>query len=311
MRALVVVNPRATATTSRERDVLARAVGSEADLTIEHTNNRGHAAALACRAMRDGVDVVIAMGGDGTVNEVVNGLLTDGVHDQVPTLGVVPAGSTNVFARALGLPNDAIESTAMLLDALREGRQRSISLGRLDTGDGEERWFVFAAGVGFDAGIIARVEKHRARGRRSTDVLYARSTVREYLATDRRHPALHLELPDATIVDGLHYAIVANTDPWTFFGERPLRPTPEASFDTGLDVYARTSMALPAAALGFARMTRKHPRAGGFGAVVHHDLQGFTLRADRPTLVEVDGDLLGPHESLRFLSVRQALRVLV
>ena len=215
VRALVIVNPRATATTARERDVLARAVGSETDLTIEHTNNRGHASALACRAMRDGVDVVIAMGGDGTVNEVVNGLLTDGVHDQVPTLGVVPAGSTNVFARALGLPNDAIESTALLLDALREGRQRTISLGRLDIGDdigddtgddtGEERWFVFAAGVGFDAGIIARVEKHRGRGRRSSDILYARAGVPRVLRNrsatpgpaartcrrhDRRRPAL-------------------------------------------------------------------------------------------------------------------------
>ncbi len=179
MRVLVVVNPRATATSERQRDVLAHALGSSADLEVEETANRGHAAALACRAMRDGVDLVVALGGDGTVNEVVNGLLTDGVHEHVPALGVVPAGSTNVFARALGLPNDPIEATGVLLDALRHGRRRPISLGRI-----EDRWFTFAAGVGFDATVVAAVEKRRRRGTRSTHGLYARVTVREFLASD-------------------------------------------------------------------------------------------------------------------------------
>ena len=82
MRVLVVSNPRATATTARERDVLTHALGSDAELELAETANRGHAAALACRAMRNGTDVVVAFGGDGTVNEVVNGLLTDGVHDR-------------------------------------------------------------------------------------------------------------------------------------------------------------------------------------------------------------------------------------
>src|SRR3981081_1734548 len=105
MRLLVITNPRATSTTDRQRDVLVHALAADSKLELEETANRGHAAALSCRAMRDGFDGVIALGGDGTMNEVVNGLLTDGIHGGVPTLGVVPAGSTNVFARALGLPN--------------------------------------------------------------------------------------------------------------------------------------------------------------------------------------------------------------
>jgi len=142
MRALVVVNPRATAMSPRERDVLAHALGSETDLEVVETENRGHAAALACRAMRNGTDVVVALGGDGTVNEVINGLLTDGVHDGVPALGVVPAGSTNVFVRALGLPNDPIEATGALLEGLRSDTYRSVSMGMAD-----DRYFCFAAGA--------------------------------------------------------------------------------------------------------------------------------------------------------------------
>jgi len=304
---LVVVNPRATAMSERQRDVLAHALGSSSELQIERTANRGHAAALACRAMRDRVDVVIALGGDGTVNEVANGLLTDGVHDAVPALAVVPAGSTNVFARALGLPNDPIEATGVLLDALRHGRRRPISLGRL-----EDRWFTFTAGIGFDAAIVAAVEKRRARGKRSTHALYARVGVREFLRWDRRHPMLHLDLPDGSTVDRLFYAVVANCDPWTFLGNRPLRPTPQASFDTGLDLYARRRMGTVSAVYGFGRMTRKKPKStGGWGVLLEHDLPGFVLRADEPMPVQVDGDLLEPREKMQFWSVPRALTVVI
>jgi diacylglycerol kinase family enzyme len=307
MRVAVVVNPQATAMSERQRDVLAHALGSASELSIEETANRGHAAALACRAMRDGVDVVIALGGDGTVNEVANGLLTDGIHDGVPALGVVPAGSTNVFARALGMPNNPIEATGALLDALRHGRRRAISLGRL-----EERWFTFTAGVGFDAAIVAGVEKQRRRGKRSSHLLYAQVGMREFLRADRRHPMLRVELPDGGTVDSLYYAIVANVDPWTYVGNRPLRPTPEASFDTGLDLYARRSLGFANVAFGLARMLRtKPPTNGGWGAYLHHDLPGFVLRADEPMPVQVDGDLLEPRDKMEFLSVPRALSVVI
>src|SRR5689334_19408456 len=192
---------------ARERDVLAHALGGADELQIEETANRGHAAALACRAMRSNVDVVVALGGDGTVNEIVNGLLTDGLHDGVPALGVVPAGSTNVFARALGLPNDPIESTGVLLEALRSTSRRAVSLGRVD-----DRWFTFAAGFGFDAAIVEGVERQRRKGKTSTHALYARVGVREYFRSDRRHPRLHVQLEDGTTYDDIHFVIVGNAD---------------------------------------------------------------------------------------------------
>jgi diacylglycerol kinase family enzyme len=306
VRVLVVTNPRATATTLRERDVLIHALGSVAELDIVETANRGHAAALACRAMRDGTDVVVAFGGDGTVNEVVNGLLTDGLHTEVPALGVVPAGSTNVFARALGLPNDPIESTGVLLDGLRTGHRRAVSLGQLD-----ERWFVFAAGVGYDAAIVAAVERQRGKGKRSTHVLYARAGVREFFRADRRHPHLHVELPDGTTLDGVHFAMVTNTDPWTYVGNRPLHPTPEVTLDNGLALYARRRMTAPGMLFSLARMSGNHPHVGRFGAYVRHDLDSLTIRADQPMPVQVDGDLLTPRDTLTFRTQARAIQVVM
>ncbi len=305
MRVLVVSNPHATATTARERDVLTHALGSGADLEIEETANRGHAAALACRAMRNGTDVVVALGGDGTVNEVVNGLLTDGVHDRVPALGVVPGGSTNVFGRALGLPNNPLDATAALLEALRTGSRREVSLGRVD-----ERWFVFAAGIGFDAAIVRGVETRRRKGKRSTPALYSRVGVREFFRTDRRHPTLSVELPDGTRWDDLYFVIVTNTDPWTYVQNRPLRPTPETDFEHHLGVYARRRMGMPGMLFSMARLSGKNPRIGRRGAFVGHDVGRLTVIADEPLPVQVDGDYLELRSKLEFSSTTAAIRVL-
>ena len=156
MRALLVVNPAATTTSARTREVLASALEAELKLEVAHTRHRGHAAELAREARDDGLDLVVVLGGDGTVNEVVNGLLTDRSHEQVPDLAVVPGGGTNVFTRALGVPRDPVEATGALLDALRENRRRSIGLGL--AGD---RWFTFNAGMGWDAEVVARVDRRR------------------------------------------------------------------------------------------------------------------------------------------------------
>jgi diacylglycerol kinase family enzyme len=306
MRVLVVANPRATATTARQRDVLIHALGAEAHLEIELTAHRGHAAALACRAMRNGTDVVVALGGDGTVNEVVNGLLTDGIHDRVPALGVVPGGSTNVFQRALGLPNDPVDATAALLEGLRTGSRRKVSLGRLD-----ERWFVFAAGIGFDAAIVAGVEKQRRRGKKSTHSLYTRVGLREFLRADRRHPRLHVELPDGTRHDDIYFVIVTNSDPWTFVGNRPLRPTPDVDFDTDLGVYARRRMGAPGMLFSMARLSGTRPRIGRRGALLVTDVESAVVIADEPLPVQVDGDYLELRGKAVFSSARDALAVVM
>src|SRR5258708_6542133 len=174
-RGLLVMNPKATTATERTCDVLVGALSSALDLRTVRTERRGHAADLARAAAADGTDVVIAFGGDGTVNEVVTGLLADGPGPDVPALAVVPGGSTNVFARALGLPNHAVEATGALLRLLRERRTRLVSVGAAVFGDDEPtRYFTFSAGYGFDAAVVGKVEQERAEGRRSTGALFIR-----------------------------------------------------------------------------------------------------------------------------------------
>jgi diacylglycerol kinase family enzyme len=306
VRVLVVSNPRATATTARQRDVLVHALSANVKLEVEETANRGHAAALACRAMRDGVDVVIALGGDGTVNEVVNGLLTDGIHPGVPTLGIVPGGSTNVFARALGLPNDPVEATSVLLDAMSTGRRRAVSLGLAD-----ERWFVFAAGLGFDAAVVAGVESQRRRGKKSTHSLYVRTTLSTYLAQHRKLPTLTVELASGEVISDIHVALVTNTTPWTFLGNRPLAPTPRASLEGGLDVYMRHRMGVPSLLWAFSRMIRQTEGHRRLGDRVEHDLGEFRLISSEPLPFQLDGDYVDQRTTVRFQGVRKALEVFV
>ncbi|HEX5494886.1 MAG TPA: diacylglycerol kinase family protein [Mycobacteriales bacterium] len=306
MRALLVVNPTATTTTAKGRDVLTRALASDLDVRVVETQNRGHAAALACHAARDGFDLVVAQGGDGTVNEVVNGLLTDGPAPDLPALAVVPGGSTNVFARTLGIPNDPIEATGEILDALRTGRSRRIGLGRVD-----DRWFTFTAGFGFDAEVVRRIERRRRSGRGITQARYVRAAVTHFLVgTDRHHPAVTLERPDAEPCDGIFFAIVSNTSPWTYLGARPLRPTPEASFDTALDVFAPRRMGILRTLGYLGQALREKPRLRGRRLLRLHDVAEFTLTADRPLALQVDGDHLGERSQVRFTAVPEVLRVL-
>ncbi|HEV2088616.1 MAG TPA: diacylglycerol kinase family protein [Cryptosporangiaceae bacterium] len=307
MRAILVVNPRATTTGPRSRDVLARALRSELDLEVVQTRRRGHAADLARRAAKDGVDVVVALGGDGTVNEVVNGLLTDGPGPTVPALGVVPGGSTNVFARSIGIPREPVEAIGLLLEALQAGRTRTIGLGRAD-----DRWFTFCAGLGLDAEVIRRVERARHRGQISSVPLYLRATVGQYFAgTDRSMPLITLSRVGRAQIERLSAVIVQNTSPWTYIGARAVHPNPKASFDTGLDVMALRALHLPSTLRTAWQILSPRPDPRGRQVYRLHDVDAFTLTAERPLAVQVDGDYLGERDELRFAAVPAALRVAV
>jgi diacylglycerol kinase family enzyme len=309
VRAVLIVNPNATSTTRAGRDLLAHALESRVKLTVAHTDHRGHAIEIARDAARDGVDALIVHGGDGTVNEVVNGILGEvGVNRPAPAVGVVPGGSANVFARALGISPDPMEATNQLVDLLSDYR-RHRSWRRIGLMDCGERWAVFTAGMGVDGDVVAAVEAQRDKGRKVTASRYVRVAVREMLASARREPTLTLHLPDREAVTGVHFAFVSNSSPWTYANTRPLWTNPTTTFETGLGVFAITSMNVWANLRLVRQMVARKPRLAANHLIRDDDLPWLRVTSDTPVACQIDGDFLGQRDEMTFTAVPQALGV--
>lgn len=317
-----MVNPHATSTTAAGRDVLAHALASDVKLEVLETTYRGHAADAAAQAAADGFDLVVAHGGDGTVNEVVNGLMRAGSSDSAtvdaatfeaaaaggdrarPMLGVVPGGSANVFAGALGLPRDPVEATHHLLQAIEHGRSRRIGLGRVD-----DRWFTFNAGIGWDAEVVAAVDRRRRK--QASPVLYMRTALGHYVRQAYSRQELTVELPGEQPIEGLRLAMVCNTDPWTYLGTRPVHLVPTCSFDRGLGLFALDTLAPPTVLRHLGQMLRGGARPRGKHLLLRDDLSHIRVTSAKPVWVQVDGDVLGERHSVNLTSVPAALRVAV
>jgi diacylglycerol kinase family enzyme len=313
-RGLLIANPKATSTSHGMRDVITRALGHEVDLEVVTTTHRGHAEQLASES--HGLDLLITLGGDGTINEAVNGMLNSG-HTDLPMLAAIPGGSANVMARALGFPNDAIEATGMILESLRTDASHDVGLGNArftpqETGEERSHWFTINAGVGLDAEVIASMEAQRASGHTASPTRYVWTAAQEYFGGLGRRggPPLSLELPGQEPIEGLAMAIIQNTAPWTFFGPFAINPCPRASFDLGLDVFAPHSLSpLPAARFGL-RMLRGS-RAGAVPGqlTLLHDQAEFVIRSEAPTALQVDGDSMGHVDRVEFRHSPHALRI--
>ncbi|MGZ5395121.1 MAG: diacylglycerol/lipid kinase family protein [Mycobacterium sp.] len=333
MRAVLIVNPNATSTTPATRDLLAHALESRVKLTVIHTDHRGHAVEIGRDAAAEGVDVLIVHGGDGTVNEVVNGIMEVGgpgvaggtplawahaqagdggpTHPQgraTPAVGVVPGGSANVFARALGISPDPIEATNQLIDLLSAYRRRKTwrRIGLMDCG---ERWAVFTAGMGVDGDVVAAVEAQRAKGRKVTASRYIRVAIREMLSSARRDPTLTLHMPDREPVEGVHFVFVSNSSPWTYANARPVWTNPTTSFETGLGVFAITSMNVWANLMLVRKMLARRPRIDADHLVRDDDLPQLRVTSDTPVACQIDGDYLGLRDTMTFTAYPDALAV--
>lgn len=309
MRALLIVNPHATATTERRRDLLAHALAGEVDLRVVHTAGRNHAADLAAAAAADGTELVVVHGGDGTVNETVNGLLAGGIRPDNPMLAVVPGGSTNVFARAIGVDADPTAATEQILEALIQQRDpRTVSLGR--AGD---RYFTFNAGMGLDAAVVQRVEQHRSTGKAISNALHVRAALATYRDIDRRNGTLTVAIPGREPLEGCHLAFVSNVDPWTYLGRRPVHTNPGTSPDGGLGVFAATSMGPATVTRVVTQLLRGTERGPHSKAIFRHDdVPTVTVTSTvNPIGVQMDGDYVGEWSTVVFRSVPRALRVIV
>jgi diacylglycerol kinase family enzyme len=307
VRALLIVNPHATTTTKVRRDVIVHALASELDLEVVQTRYRGHASSVAAAAARDGYGLVLTLGGDGTVNEAVNGLLEAHPPPGAPLLAALPGGNANVFARALGLPADPVDATGQILASLLDGRSRTVGLGLADG-----RYFCFNAGLGLDAEVVRVVEGLRARGQTLSAALYVWTAARQFLSvTNRREPALTLERDGTPAMDALFLGIVSNTSPWTYLGQRPVNASPKAGFDTGLDLFALRRLSTLGTLNALRQMLGRDGGPAGRYVVNLHDQPALTFRASRPVAFQVDGEYMGEREHVILRSIPNALRVLV
>lgn len=310
VRALLIVNPCATSTTRLRRDVIASALASAVQLEVIETRYRGHATKLASVARSEGYGMVLTLGGDGTVNEAVNGILGGQAEArlapaELPALAALPGGSANVFTGALGLPRDPVDATGQILRAVAERRERVIGLGKADG-----RFFTFNSGLGLDAEVVRAVQGLRAHGRPVTTALYVRLALRQfYRQTDRKHPCIAIELERGAAEGPVFIGIISNTAPWTYLGSREVHANPRADFDTGLDLFALRNMSTFSTFSAIGRMLAKNGEMRGRNVVSYHDQPSVTLRASRPVAFQIDGEYVGEREVVNFRSVPRALRV--
>jgi len=295
-------------------DMAVRSLAGLVDLDVERTEYRGHARELAAAAARG--ELIIVLGGDGSINEVVNGVMDnlgrdstgpggDGSTGGPPLIAVIPGGGANVLARALGLPVDAAEAIHRVREVIAAGRYRTIGLGL--AGD---RYFTFSAGLGMDAETVREVERLRAAGRRESTPLFLRTMINQYYRTDRRWPALTLERDGQPPISDLFLTIITNRSPWTYVRDRPLLPVPNPDFNSGLDLLALRRIRLTTIfnAVGQMLYIRSRPTRGRDLLSVPGS-ESLTVRSARPIAFQVDGEYLGETKAVNFQFVPHALRV--
>lgn len=302
-RLLLIGNPSASSVTPRAKVVIAKALGADHDVTVAATSRRGHATRLAQGAVADGYEVVVALGGDGTLNEVANGMAGSAVP-----LGVLPGGSTNVFARTIGMANNPIEATGELLSALEAGSTRRIGLGTVNG-----RYFLFHVGMGLDAEVVRLVERRGQLKRWAGHPLFAWCGLQAWMRTyERSRPRFAVRHPDGTVVDDALFALCQNSNPYTYLGNRPLDTNPNADLGRPLAMLSfrdldllPTLRYLTESLLGGDRLVRD-------GRVVErHDLERLTVTGHGPFPYQVDGDHLGDADRLELAWVPDVLTLAV
>jgi diacylglycerol kinase family enzyme len=300
-RMLVIVNPYATTVSDRLRNLVVYALQSRYSVEAIDTEKRDHATQICREAAREGYDAVVAFGGDGTVNEAANGL----IGSDTP-LTALPGGSTNVWARTLGIPNDVVDATEHLLRMADDFKPRRVDLGRVNG-----RHFVFAAGVGLDASVVERVDQHPYRKARFGAWYYSYAAVRiftrRYLV---RPPQVRVSAGDRTL-EGVT-VVIQNSDPYTYFRRRPIRVAEPAGLETGTLAASVLKSAtplelptlIPRLLSGRAKAVMRHRQVEGLG-----ELGGFRVEAidERPFPVQVDGDYIGEYGEVEFAAVPAGL----
>ncbi len=305
MKVLLLVNPYASGVDWKSRMAANSALLGGNDLTTVETTKRDDATRLAAQAAEDGFDAVVVLGGDGTVNEAANGLLDSGAET---SLAPLPGGSTNVFARTIGMANDPIEATGELLGALNRGALFRVGLGSVNG-----RHFLFHVGIGYDAAVVAQVERRSSLKRTIGQAIFVYAAFSTWFRHyDHRNPSFAVHFPDGTVVDDGFFTICLNTNPYTYLGARPLCVTPDTGPDRGLvtvttrKLKVGTLLTLFGSALGKGEILRRSKNVD-----YRTDLTSVVIRGHKPFPHQVDGDYLGDAEELRVTHGEASLRLVV
>ena len=304
MKVFLIVNASASSVTPRGRVLIQRALSHDHDVVAAETARRGHATRLAQGAVADGADAVVVLGGDGTLNEAANGLVGSNT-----ALGALPAGSTNVFARTIGMTNDPIDATAELLNAMHADNRKRIGLGNANG-----RYFLFHVGVGFDAAVVEQVERRAALKRYGGHPLFVWTSLLTWARyAGVKTPRFSVRFKDddelEAPVDGF-LTICMNSNPYTFLGNRPFNVAPDLPLGKGLGVLTIRSLQLPTmlmvvlSALGSGRYLRRHGRTD-----FRTDVESLEITGYGKFPYQLDGDYLGDVESLTLRHYPQALEV--
>jgi diacylglycerol kinase family enzyme len=296
-RATLIVNPYSTQVTGELITAVERVLREQVELRTEFTRGPGHATELAASAAVD-ADAIVVLSGDGTYNEALNA--ADG---SVP-FGLLPGGGTSVLPRALGLPRNPVGAAREVAGALAAGRTRRISLGSVNG-----RRFCFAAGIGFDADAVRRLDElgRAPEGARPGDLAFGRMVAR-MVVEHRGRWAPELEIEG---VGRAAFILVANCDPYSYAGRVPLHVAPEARFEGGLDFVAPKRVRardVPRLAL---YLVRGRGQLEARDLWSGHDLDRIVVRCDRPLPLQADGEDLGDVVEAVFEARRDAVSVLV
>ncbi|MBV9196835.1 MAG: NAD(+)/NADH kinase [Solirubrobacterales bacterium] len=292
-RMLIIVNPYATTVSDRLRSLVVYALRGRYEVDAVDTESRDHATQLCREAARGGYDVVVAFGGDGTVNEAANGL----ARSDTP-LSCLPGGRTNVYCRMLGIPTDMVDATEHLLRLADDWRPRRVDLGQLNG-----RKFLFSAGVGLDASVVEHVDAHPRMKTRLGEYYYAWTGLLTFSRGYLVHPPRLEAVLGGERVRGVT-AIVQNAAPYSYFGDRPVHMAEGAALDSGdlsavvlrrawpVDVPTIIWRALSARA----RLAR-HRQVRPFA-----ELSSLRIRSldERPLPLQVDGDYIGEAQEAQF-----------
>ena len=296
-QAALIVNPYSTQVTREQVAAVEAVLRERVNVQTEYTHQKGHATELA-RACAGEADAIVVFSGDGTYNEALNG--ADG---NVP-FGFLPGGGTSVLPRALGMPREPVEAARRVAAALATGRERRISLGSVNG-----RRFSFAAGIGFEAEAVRRLDElgRSPGGARPGDLAFGRIVARMLRERRARYdPQLEIDG-----VGRAAFILVANTDPYTYAGRVPLHVAPAARFEAGLDFVAPERVRARDVPRLIAYLVRGRGQLEAADVLTGHDLDRIVVRCDRPLPLQADGEDLGDVDEAVFEAVRDAVSVLV